>query len=86
MGVPATHCVSQFIDNMRGRWLIRITHPEIDDVLTTRAGDLLELANNIEDVRRQSLNPLKVCIQNCFRLSGLTQSNPRTAAKSAAGR
>ena len=52
------------------RWLVRITHAEIDDVLTTRAGDLFELANNIEDVRRQSLNPLKVCIQNCSRLSG----------------
>ena len=86
MRVTAAHCIPQFVDNMRGRWLIRITHAEIDNVLTTRARSLLQLANDVENIRGQPLNPLKVCIQNRSRLSGLTQSKPRTAAKSAAGR
>ena len=86
MRVTAAHCISQFVDNMRGRGLIRITHAEIDNVLTTRARSQLQLANDGENIRGQPLNPLKVCIQNRSRLSGLTQSKPRTAAKSAAGR
>ena len=86
MRVTAAHCIPQFVDNMRGRGLIRITHAEIDNVLTTRARSLPQLANDVENIRGQPLNPLKVCIQNRSRLSGLTQSKPRTAAKSAAGR
>ena len=86
MRVTAAHCIPQFIDYMRGRGLIRITHAEIDNVLAARARSLLQLAYDVEDIRWKPLNPLKVCIQNRSRLSGLTQSKPRTAAKSAAGR
>lgn len=86
MRVTAAHCIPQFIDNMRRRGLIRITHAEIDNVLTTRARGLLQFPYDVENIRREPLNPLKVCIQNRSRLSRLTQSKPRTAAKSAAGR
>ena len=86
MRIAAAHGLTKLIDNVRRRRLIRITHAEIDNVLTTRACSLLQLANDVENIRGQPLNPLKVCIQNRSRLSGLTQSKPRTAAKSAAGR
>ena len=87
MGISATYRIPQLVDNMLWRGLVRITHAEINNILATSAGSLLQLADDIEDIRRQTLYTVKVCIQNiCSRLTEPAQSNPSTAARSAAGR
>ena len=50
MRVTAAHCIPQFVDNMRGRGLIRITHAEII-MSSPRARSLLQLANDVENIR-----------------------------------
>ena len=87
MGITAIYRIPQLIDNMLRRRLVRIAHAEIDNIFTTSAGSLLQLADDIENIRRQTLYTLKVCIQNiCSRLPDLAQSKPSTAARSDAGR
>ncbi len=87
MGITAIYRIPQLIDNMLRRRLVRIAHAEINNIFTTSAGCLLQLADDIENIRRQTLYTLKVCIQNiCSRLPDLAQSNPSTAARSDAGR
>lgn len=87
MGITAIYRIPQLVDNMLWRGLVRIAHAEINNIFTTSAGCLLQLADDIENIRRQALYTLKVCIQNmCSRLLGLAQSNPSTAARSDAGR
>ena len=87
MGITAIYRIPQLVDNMLRRRLVRIAHAEIDNIFTTSAGSLLQLADDIENIRRQTLYTLKVCIQNiCSRLPDLAQSKPSTAARSDAGR
>ena len=87
MGITTIYRIPQLIDNMLRRRLVRIAHAEIDNIFTTSAGSLLQLADDIENIRRQTLYTLKVCIQNiCSRLPDLAQSKPSTAARSDAGR
>jgi hypothetical protein len=39
--------------------LVRISHPEVDDILTFFPGLLLQLVDNVENIRRKPLDPLK---------------------------
>ena len=51
MRIAALYGFDQFLDNMRRRRLIRITHTEIDDIFTAGARLGLQIADDIEDVR-----------------------------------
>jgi hypothetical protein len=44
--------IAQFVDNVRGRRLIGVTHTKINDVLTSSARSLLQLTYDVEDVWR----------------------------------
>ena len=52
----------EFLDDVRGRGLIRIAHTKIDDVLPARPGCGLQFTDNVEDIGRQSLYALEVVI------------------------
>ena len=60
MGVLALRRLYQLVDDVLGRRLIRIAHPEIDDVLTPGSGGLLQFTYDIEDIRRQTLDTGKI--------------------------
>ena len=60
MGVPTVNSLGQFIHYVGWRGLIGIAHPEIDNVAAGRAGLLLEFTDDIENVRREALNALKL--------------------------
>ena len=64
MGISPLHRLGQLVDDMIGRGLVGITHPEIDDVLTLGPCRLLEVTNNVKDVWWQTLYALKMMIQN----------------------
>ena len=62
MGVATLGRFHQLVDDVRRRGLVGITHAEINDVLTRRPSLLLELADNIEHVRREARNALELII------------------------
>jgi len=58
--VIALRGFSQLVDNvLRGR-LVRISHTKIDDILSPRTSGCLQLIDNIEDIRRQTLDSWKI--------------------------
>ena len=60
MGVAALGGFYQLVDNVCRRGLVRITHAEINDVFPGRTGLLLQVANDVENVRGEALNALKL--------------------------
>ena len=71
MGVAATGSLHQLIDDMgRGR-LIRVAHPEVDNIIPRRTSLLLEITNNTENVRREALNTLKLIVHLLTTSTGL---------------
>ena len=60
MCIVTLGCFGQFIDNVLGRWLIRISHTKIDDIFSPRTGSRLQLIDNIEDIRRQTFDSWKI--------------------------
>jgi len=52
MSISAINCFFELVDNVLGRGLIGVTHTKVDNIFATRARRLLQLANNIEDIRR----------------------------------
>jgi hypothetical protein len=71
MGIAALHGFDQLSNNMRRRWLIRITHPKINNVLTPRSCCTLQGIGDTKDIGGKALNSLK------FFVHGLTQKKPR---------
>ena len=65
MSITAASSLHELVDDMFGSGLIRVAHTEIDDILTGGAGLLLEIANNIKNVWRQSLDTPKLIIHGC---------------------
>jgi hypothetical protein len=63
MGITPLRRLNQFSHNVLGRSLIRITHAEIYDILTTCSGCRLKFIDDGEDIRRQTLNPWKFYVQ-----------------------
>src|SRR5262245_4883830 len=62
---------------MRGRGLVRIAHPEVDDVLTGSPGLLLEVPDNIENVWRQALDTPKLIVHNKSNSTARRPTAPR---------
>jgi len=60
MGVSASSGFHQFLHDMGWSRLIGIAHAEIDDVLAASAGLGLQLVDDVEDVRGQAFDALKV--------------------------
>ena len=54
--VPALHRLDEFVDDVAGRRLIRVTHAEVDDVLATTARLTPQRVSDTEDVGGQALD------------------------------
>ena len=76
MRIAALSGLAQFIDNvLRGR-LVGVAHPEINNVFTPGARFLLQLANNVENVGRKSLNALKMRVHTQSGLQRMLNRDP----------
>ena len=62
MGIAALGCLYQLVDYMRGGGLIRIAHPEIDNVFPRGTRLLFEFTNNVEHIGRKALDALKLIV------------------------
>jgi hypothetical protein len=62
MSVFALRSFHEFVHNMPGCGAIGISHPEVNDVLTTPARLSLEFVDDIEDVGRQPLDAGKFVV------------------------
>ena len=62
MGIAALNCLGQLIHDVLGGRLVGIPHSKVDNILAAGTGCRLQLANNIENIRRQSFYPLKVVV------------------------
>src|SRR5262249_50606051 len=54
------HCLDELRDDVRRRRMVRIAHPEVDDVLAAGACCGLQVPDDVEDVRRQTLDAWKL--------------------------
>jgi hypothetical protein len=52
--------LDHFIDDVSGRRLIRVAHPEVDDVLASMPSFELKALNLSEDVGGEPLEPVKI--------------------------
>ena len=52
--------LGQLVDNVRRRGQVRIAHAKVDNVFALRTSILFELVYDIEDIRRQSLDSIKI--------------------------
>jgi hypothetical protein len=50
----------QLVDDVLGRGLVGVAHPEVDDVFTIGPGFRLQVIDDGEDVRREPLDPIEV--------------------------
>jgi hypothetical protein len=57
---PSLRRFNQLVDDVLRRRAIRIPHPEVDDVLATLARRSLQLACDVEHIRRQPCQPSKL--------------------------
>ena len=64
MCVAAQHGFTQFLHDMWRCGLVWVAHTEINNIFTARSRLLLQLADNIEDVRRQAPNALEIVIHD----------------------
>ena len=76
MGITAPCGLHQFVDDMLRRSLVRVTHAEIDDVLTRGPGLLLQVANDIENVGWEAFNPPKLVVHFLPALLGVVVATP----------
>ncbi len=58
--VRTLHGFDELVDDVPGRWSIRVAHAEVDDVLPAAAGGHLELGGDVENVRRKALDARKL--------------------------
>ena len=63
--------LDQLVDNVLRRGAIGVAHPEVDDVLAPLACRGLQLACDVEDIRRQPCQPSKFFHTVCLLLSAL---------------
>ena len=101
MGIATLHRLDELIHNMLRRWLVRIAHPEINNILTASSRRRFQLTDDVENVRGQAVYALKIVVHDVKTPRNLpaekrakrkvvaqlwrNQSSPRMAAKSAAG-
>jgi hypothetical protein len=64
MGVRALCSLDQFIHDMWWGRLVRITHPKINNILSPLSRFCLQLIDNIENIRGQTFNSLKIFNQD----------------------
>ena len=62
MRIAALHRLTQLLNDVWRRGLVRVAHTEINDVFPASTRDLLQFTNDIEDVGRETLNALKMGI------------------------
>jgi len=60
MGVAALHGFDQLVDDVPRRGLVGIAHAEVDHVLPALARGGLELAGDVEHIRRQAFDAGKL--------------------------
>ncbi len=53
-------CLDELVDDVLGRGHVRIAHAQIDDVLAASSSLALEVVDDGKDVRRQTLDPIKL--------------------------
>ena len=64
MCIAALRRFYQLVDDVLRRRLIRVAHAEIDDVLASGAGPLLEIADDVEHVGRQPLDTPELIVHD----------------------
>ena len=52
MSISSIHGFFELVDDVLRRGLIGVPHAKVDNIFTTRARRLLQLTNDIEDIRR----------------------------------
>ena len=62
MSVAAPGSLYQLVNDMLRRGLIRVAHPEVNDILSRRPGPLLELAYNVKNIGGKALYALKLIV------------------------
>ncbi len=77
MGITATGGFHQLVDDGPGRGLVRIAHPEVDNVLAGGPGLLLQVADDIENIGRKPFDPPKMIVHDALTLKGATAAQPR---------
>src|SRR3989304_3380305 len=60
------HCLNELGDNVRRCRLIRVAHAEIDDVFSSPSRLLLQVIDDVEDIRRASLVSLEIHFFSSF--------------------
>jgi hypothetical protein len=64
MSVAAPGGFNQFVDYMRWRRLIRISHTKVDDILPSSPRTLLEVTNNVKNIGGEALYALKLIVHD----------------------
>ena len=59
--------------------LVRIAHAEINNILTPRSRCFLQIANDIEDIGRQTTNALEICFHDSTLGEGKMKADTLTA-------
>ena len=62
MGISALGGFYHLVDNMGGGRLIGVTHAEIDNIFARGPGLLLQVADNIENIRGEAFNTPKLVV------------------------
>ena len=90
MRIASINRFFQLVNNVLGRRLIGVAHPEINDVFTSGASRLLQFPNDIEDIGREAFDTLKRLVHYYSLVILLSlygaYSTPIICARSAAGR
>ncbi len=60
MGRRLQRRLHQFVHDVFGRSPVGIAHPEVDDVFAVAPSVALHRVGNVEDIRRQPLNPAEL--------------------------
>ena len=63
MRITALRRFTQFINDMLRRRLIRVTHTEVNNILTARSRSSFQFVNDIEDIGWQTLDALEIGVQ-----------------------
>ena len=66
MGIPPLRCLGEFVDDVLRRGPVRISHTEIDDILSARPSCSLQLIDNVEYVGGQASDSGKFVHEQCL--------------------
>ena len=67
MGIATFRGFRQLLYDVLRGWLIRVTHAQVDDVLTPRSCFLTHLTDNVENIGGQARNALEIRVHESLR-------------------